>query len=356
MPQNELYRKVMNYLSLLIKENRDVPNYKLPSERYLTIKFKISRHPIRLAYSKLIQQELVENIPGKGYFIKNVSGANDLLNTEENNEIYFIIPSIKSRFTQEVISGAENFCDEHNLSLSIKVTDDNFLKEKKFINAAKLSLAKGIILFPLDNEKYNDELLKLALIKFPVTIVDRYIHNLNFAFISTDGYNAMINAVYFLKEKNYKNIVYITPPASSATTSEERINGYNHGLLKYYGATKPRDLLKITNNTQERIKSVKNYLLKYPETEVAIITGSYATEVITAANELNISIPEKLKLMIFDDELSSTENSRLKPYIIQQDGKRIGYLAAEYVYKQISGSAKIMINKLPAKIYEYENE
>jgi DNA-binding LacI/PurR family transcriptional regulator len=160
----------------------------------------------------------------------------------------------------------------------------------------------------------------------------------------------MVDVVRFLHQNNYKNFVYVTPPKSIATTTEERINGFNHGLFKYYGLARANNLLMITNDLDAQVKKITKYLQKYPETEVIVTMGVQTSAVIIAAAKLGIRIPQDLKLMLFDDEMSLTEKDTYKPYIIKQDSYNMGYLAAEALYNQIYGDMRITVKKLPISI------
>ena len=70
MSDSTLYKRILQELNSIIIENKNIKNYKLPSERALAAKFNSSRPPIRMAYQQLVNQGLVEVIHGKGYFIK----------------------------------------------------------------------------------------------------------------------------------------------------------------------------------------------------------------------------------------------------------------------------------------------
>ena len=56
--------------------------------------------------------------------------------------------------------------------------------------------------------------------------------------------------------------------------------------------------------------------------------------------------------MIFDSELSDTEKTIFRPYIIEQDGFGIGYEAAAALYSQIYGDLRIVTKRLSVKIID----
>lgn len=67
------YKQIINSIFTVI-ENGDIKrNDKLPSVNELLIEFDISRDTIVRAYDYLKQKEIIESVPGKGYYVKNDS-------------------------------------------------------------------------------------------------------------------------------------------------------------------------------------------------------------------------------------------------------------------------------------------
>lgn len=354
MSDSTLYKRILQELRYIINENKNIKGYKLPSERILAMKFGSSRPPIRAAYKKLIEQELVEVVHGKGYFIKSEENAH-FNNHRVKTQILFVTPSMKTSFMQQIHSGIVKFCETNNVELSIKITDLSEKQEKKILASAPYSNYDGLILFPVDSEYYSEPLLKLSIAKYPTVIIDRYIKSLNLSFVSTDNHKAMVDTVRYLHNKKFKHIVFVTFEPSLATTVEERINGYNTGMLKYYGYTSAANLLTLKSNNKDYIlKTIKNFLQENPDTDALIINDVYLSVAHLATSELNIKVPEKLRIVVFDEEISFMEKNLIKPYIIKQDAENIGYFAANCVYNQIIGDKRTVSKKFPAKIINTE--
>ncbi len=349
-----IYRKIESHLMEIILQNANLPNYKLPSERMLSVTFGASRKPVRHAYENLIKKGYVENVHGKGYFIGQKAKEDALTPSSWNSpKISLIIPSIVTQYSHDILSGASEFCNSHQMELAIHITDDKLSKESHLLSTVPLSDTKGIILFPVDNDNtYSTELSKLSIRKYPLVLVDRMISNVHASFISSENHQAMIDAVGFLHKKGFVHLVYMTPPSTLASTTDARINGFTHGLLRHYKMAKPQNLLTLDGSSLYMKNRVMSYLKEYPETQVVIVAGSMRMPVLTAAQELGMDIPGKLQLMIFDDELSPAEHQALKPYIIKQDGYQIGYLAAQSLYNQIYGDLRRVMKKLPVSIVD----
>ena len=87
-----------------------------------------------------------------------------------------------------------------------------------------------------------------------------------------------------------------------------------------------------------------------------IVLGTTYPAVLMATDELGLRIPQDLRLMIFDDELSHAECSALKPYLIKQDGYHIGYYAAQSLYNQLYGDSRPVTQMLPVTIVDTGKE
>lgn len=349
-----IYKKIESYLMELITQNCTVPDYKLPSERTLSSSFAVSRKPVRHAYENLMKKGYIVNIHGKGYFVNPQAFSRDTTVAPASSpKIALIIPSISTQFDHNILSGINSFCSSHQVELAIHISNSSVEKEDSLLHSIPLSGAKGIILFPMDHETaYHNELLKLSIRKYPLVLIDRMLPNIHASFISSENHQAMVNAVEFLKQKRYRNVVYITPPSTVASTTDARINGFTHGLLRHYKVAMPQNILIIDGTPSQKTATVIKHLRDYPNTEIIVVASTQRHCVLSAVQELNLNIPRDIRLMFFDDELTPPERNALQPYILQQDGYQIGYLAAEALYNQLYGDLRPVTKLLPVTIID----
>lgn len=349
-----VYKKIESYLMELITQNCNIPDYKLPSERTLSSSFEASRKPVRHAYDNLMKKGYVTNVHGKGYFINSQAfSAKSAVDSRSSPKIALIIPSVSTQFDHNILSGINSFCGSHQIELAIHISNCSTDKEDSLLRSIPLSGAKGIILFPVDHQTaYHNEILKLSIRKYPLVLIDRMVPNIHASFISSNNNEAMINAVEFLKKKRFRNIVYISPPSEVASTTDARINGFTHGLLRHYKIATPQNILTIEGTPAQQKSSIVKHLKDYPNTEIIIVASVQRHHVLSAIQELGLNIPRDIKLMFFDEELTITERNTLKPYILQQDGYQIGYLAAEALYNQLYGDMRPVTKLLPVTIID----
>lgn len=351
-------RKIESYLTDLIHQNAGLSGYKLPSERTLSLMFNASRKPVRNAYQALITKGYVTTVHGSGYFIsEHIHEKVSTFSGVQNPGICLIIPSIRTQYCHDILAGAGDFCNSHQVELSIHVSSNSPEKEEQLLHSVSTSGSKGIILFPVDMDStQHQELQKLSLRKYPLVLIDRGVPNIHASFISSENHQAMINSVEYLYNRGYKHIAYVSPPSSSSSTTDARINGFLHGLLRYYKKATPKNILVLDGAIPEYPRVCEEYFRKNPEIQVVIVSGVQRFPVLTAAQNLNLQVPEDMKLMLIDDELTPGERKALKPFIVKQNGYQIGYMAAESLYNQIYGDLRPFTRELPVSIIDTSKE
>ncbi len=344
-----IYKTISNYLLEIISRNANTPRYKLPSERLLAANFDTSRKPVRHAYEDLIERGYVVRLHGSGYYISPDIKLDQIQSSfQKKLKISFIIPSITTQYSHALLSGVSDFCAENQVEYTIHVSDGLPEKENALLHSAPRSGAMGIVLFPSDNDTASrGELLRLAVRKYPFVLVDRRLPNLDASFVASDDHQSMIDARKFLYKSGFRNPVFVTPSAAIASSVESRINGYTHGLLRFYKMASPANLLILGENRSQQKNEVLQHLKKYPEADVLIIPGTKSSPVISALQSME---DRRIKLMVFDDELTHAQRETFKPFFILQDGYQIGYTAAETLYNHILGDTRTSVHLLPVSI------
>lgn len=109
-----IYKQVKNYLWQLIVENGNNPEFLLPSENQLAIKFKASRVSVRKAFDELEREQVVQRLKGKGTYPMQKPAQ------ESTSSITFalILSSSESSFMTNVIRGATKYCREKKYLVS----------------------------------------------------------------------------------------------------------------------------------------------------------------------------------------------------------------------------------------------
>jgi len=269
-----------------------------------------------------------------------------------------ILPETDGDFTHAVFQGLKDFCDKNQLNPVTYHSEHNAIKEQRHLRSLLQSWPDyvGLVFMPVDYKFYNDEMMNLSLIKYPVVVVDRYMKGIYFSSVTTDDDMAMEEAIKFLYVKKHRHIVYMTPSLYKDKEFYEREMSYINALLKYYESVSLRSILPIrcsASNTSRQKVAVTKYLMKYGDTDAMIVTGDQAGIVINAAEGLGIRIPEDLRLMVIDCKMTDKEKAATRPFIMDRDPYAMGYEAGMSLYDQVYGDKNHTNKKLPVRIIDH---
>ena len=324
-----IYEKIANYLRYLIEENKNNPNYRLPSEQQLQKKFSASRVSVRRAFKKLQDENLILSMKGKGHFINYDAGFDN--SYEIKTTIAFIMTNPSNNFHQQILKGVNEYCNDNNIHLITYFSyNDPRLEQQKLIDA-KNSHVDGIILFPCDNDVYSAELLKL-INKKPIVLVDRYLKGLNLPCVSSKHQELAFNAVKYFYKKNLHDIVYICHQANLSSSTIDREEGIKNGLLKFMGQLNNNNFLHESAPPDKIYDLYLDYFSKNKHIKGVLATPCNE-DLLRALETLKLKINRDI-FMISIDESPESSAQTIYPSIIQ-NGFKIGYTAGEYVVKML---------------------
>ncbi|AVN62531.1 hypothetical protein CG001_02735 [Mesoplasma coleopterae] len=192
---NKKWEIVFDYLMHLIRENKVQPGEILPSQNMLKTKFKYSEQPIRIAFNKLIELQIVKPVNGKGYVVQEKIQNNllfsfrelfpnsinkyydlkeikvdkeisKLTNFYEGTDVYFFKCLRKDKDTNEVILYQESYVPKSiykNLTLNY-LNENGLMKFVEQETPSKVSHSSKKIYFEEANNKeflhiFSDETL-----------------------------------------------------------------------------------------------------------------------------------------------------------------------------------------------------
>lgn len=345
-----LYLKVKNYLMDLIKQNANTHNYCLPSEKQLARRFNVSRITIQTAMRELQHEGLIERIQGKGTFIK----TDTFINSDLNVSLYKIclcLQGTETHFVNRMIFGVKEFCEKNNTNCFIFVTYNDKLSETRIINSIPSIGFDGLIIYPVDGDYYNEKLIKMAMDKFPVVIIDRRLSDINLSYVASDHYKMTYEHVTKLIKNGHSHIAIIQPISRNISSVNDRIQGYinahiDTGLIIYkhyildFDDRFPRLLhFPISKDIVSSFKqSYIDFLNQYPEiTAIIVASNSSFLAILSAIKSLNGKKSEDYTIVTYDDDLDDIKNIIDIPYeTIVQDAYQIGYQSADLLYKHIT--------------------
>lgn len=342
-----LYKQIQTYIVDHIQQGIWKPDSKIPSENELAEQFNVSRITIKKALDDLVEEGLIYRIQGKGSFIAaNSDGEPTIYNIPASKTnldqklIAVVTPHLSSELASDTYAGIETTLAKHGYKMIICQTHDSQKAEEQIIKEVRQLGVAGIIIYPVEGETYNEEVLRLTLKDFPVVLIDRYFRGIEVNSVSSDNHQGSYEAICHLIGLGHSRIGMISTSYQGTTSIEDRIIGYEKALtdkevpidhhLYLLNPQKSGGNKEIRENTKKKIQA---FIRNNPDMS-AIFAITSGIEVLEAIMELGLQIPEDLSLTMFDDS-SLSHFFKTPPTCVKQQGYTIGEEAANLLVSSI---------------------
>lgn len=343
MMKTLLYEQIKKYLVELIVNNRDTPEYKLPSEQQLAIKFNASRVSVRKALDLLEEEGVITRIRGKGTFIKNsLNTAALTVNATQMDCFMFIVPDMSSNLMKNICNGMLAACKELGVKLLVLNSANSTQLERDNIATAMQLKCTGILLMPVDENKYNDSILSLSMSNFPTLFIDRRLYGLKFNCVSSDHYKIGYKATQYLLSKGREDILFFSL-SRMISSVRQRVEGYEAALNDHFKGKFRRYLLNVEDymdGIQALYNDICNYIKSNPQITGFIVgCGNPALYLVKALQSFGRVIGKDCEIVILDDDYDFI--GVLIDYkipTIVQDGYTIGKTAVRMLYRNIKNN------------------
>lgn len=231
MKKLALYKQIRQDILQKIKSGQLRPTDRIPSEQELMDEFRVSKITVKNALTLLADEGLIIRVQGKGSFVSSSLVVSSINSPPSPRSAFsmpligFIIPTMRTRVIQKLVDYTEQFLQEAGLSMVLSITRESSSIESNVIRTLTELGVKGLIVFPTEDEKYNESLLRLSLDKFPCVFIDRYLRNIETYTITSDNYGGAYKAVSHLLSKSHQQIALISPENAN-TAVEDRTLGF----------------------------------------------------------------------------------------------------------------------------------
>ena len=242
---------------------------------------------------------------------------------------------ILNPFFALIVRKISHLAMEKGIPLTVCDTENNLEKEKIYLDylldnkVAGIIFAEGISLSTIERaQKYTETVL-----------IDRHYSEGLISEVTSDNYAGGKQAIEYLIQLNHKNIGFIGGP-DNWPTAEERLRAY-HDTLKAHNIPFRQELVYKGDLQYESGISSLEYFLTLPEWPTAIFSANdqMAYGVLSKAHSLNISIPQDISLIGFDDiPFYSIYNTKLTT--VKQDIQALCEKSFEIMMEKIDNDAE----------------
>ena len=213
--------------------------------------------------------------------------------------IGIIVFDLNNRFFTQFINSLESRANELGYFIYLTLTDKRVEKEAQCIEQLVSRHVDGIVLCSVNGD--NSYPQYLSNLNVPIVTITNKVSD-KLSFLGIDDRKAMKDAVKFIINRNYENIVYISPVLSmrgqrNIYAQEQRCSGYLEAMNEAGSNFEP-NIIQSYNYTKI-ISSMK--FDKKHRTAILCSSDIHALEVMNTLKDLGIKAPEDVGLMGFDN-------------------------------------------------------
>jgi GntR family transcriptional regulator of arabinose operon len=346
-----LYQKIQDYIRDQIDSGGLKAGDRIPREKELMERFHVSKITVVNALSGLANEKIICRVPGRGSFVRGrevetrqssaVQPADRRETNRQTRMVGLVMPSIVDYFTIRLIEGVQKALGEKGYRSMILLSGGELEKEKEAIITLKDKGAEGLLIFPVDEEQYNEEILSMKFAGYPFVLIDRYLPGVETHYIAADGRKGTSLAIDYLWELGHREIAICSDSPLQTVTMQERIEGYMNALKHKGALINPAHI--ITGFHVESLKDAQTHpLYRYIRNRMATayitLNGRLGVQIYQMARQAGLAIPDDLSIVSFDDPTSIVEEFSIFTHIKQFESD-MGYRAAAKLVAIIEAGA-----------------
>lgn len=339
-----LYQKIQDYIRELIATEGLKAGDRIPTEKDLMKLFNVSKITVVNAMVGLANDGIISRVPGKGSFVSNdgpvevdeivpatpTVGLERAATQNKTRMIGLVMPSIYDYFAIRLVEGVQRALREKGYRSMILLSEGDVDKEKEAFKTLKEFGTDGLLVFPVDEENYNEEILNMKFNGYPFVLIDRFLPGVETNYIAADGRLGTSLAVEYMWELGHREIAICSDSPLQTVTVQERIEGYMDALKNKGALINPAHI--ITDFNVGSIKDAEKHpLYRYIRNRMATayitLNGRLAVRIYQMARQAGLRVPEDLSIISFDDPTSIVDEFSLFTHINQFEHD-MGYRAA----------------------------
>ncbi|MCT1401224.1 GntR family transcriptional regulator [Paenibacillus sp. p3-SID867] len=338
-----LYQRVQEYIRDLISSQVLKVGDRIPTEKELMERFGVSKITVVNALAGLVNEKIITRVPGKGTFVsepESEMSATSPINAVKSIHkaggemgtrlIGLILPSIYDYFTIRLIQGIQQALNENDYRCVIYLSEGSLDKEKEAIKSCCKIGVEGLLIFPVDEELFNEEILSMKFAGFPFVLIDRYLPGVETHYIASDGRLGINMAVNYLWELGHREIAICSDSPIQTVTVQERIDGYMNAFKEKGSLINPAHIVtdfEIGSLEQAETHPLYRYIQNRMATAYITLNGSLGVKIYQIARQAGLKVPEDISIISFDDPTSIIEGYSTFTHVKQFE-RDMGYRAA----------------------------
>ena len=234
-----------------------------------------------------------------GYIPNRMAGSIAIAKTKT---LGLIIPDIQNMFFPQMVRGVENCAIENGYTLFLCNTDSDIKKEELYLRAFMEKRVDGILINTCGDMGDRSLLRSIIQSGIPIVLLDRKSNDFaDKPGVFIDNKAAAYAGVEYLIHTGCRKILFLCGP-KEVFTSSERLKGYREALSMAGISYRESYVTYGTHTAEYGYTAIKELLAQHSDID-AVFTGAdtIAFGVLRALNEMNITVPDQISVMGFDN-------------------------------------------------------
>jgi LacI family transcriptional regulator len=294
----------------------------------------VSRVINKSGYASEQTRRRVENAVAELGYVP--SGPARSLRLNRTNSIALVLTDITNPFWTTVARGVEDIASEAGYSVTYCNTDEDESKELKNISLLLQQQVDGILLVPAQSKANSVEFIQEH--EVPIVVLDRRIPETNVDIVRCDSEDGAYQLTSYLLELGHRQIAMLTGP-EGISTADDRLSGYGRAMVQAGLQVAEERVYRGSFTQNSGFEMAKEAMSLTPRPTAIFAANNFiAIGVMKAMQELELSVPEDIALVGFDD---LPESLVVFPFLTAaaQPAHEMAIIATRLLLDRITGEA-----------------
>ncbi|WP_347549144.1 GntR family transcriptional regulator [Pseudalkalibacillus hwajinpoensis] len=332
------YNRVKEIIKSKILDGTYIPHQKISSENELIKKFGVSRHTIRLAVGKLVEEGWLYREQGSGTFCAEQS-ARETISQTKSKKIAIITTYLSDYIFPSIIRGAESYLSHRDFQVSVYSTNNSVENERRILEKILAQKIDGVIIEPTKSAFLNPNLhyyFNLECLNIPYIMINAFYDELEPpSLIMNDEEGGYIQTDHLI-QLGHRDILGFFKVDD--VQGLKRMKGYIKAHRDHHLLVDPSNI--ITYNSEEKmtrpVKKLKEIVLRNNlPSAVVCYNDELAIMLLEVFRESNLRVPDDISIVGHDDSFLA-QASEVKLTTIQHPKNKMGEDAAKMIIRLIN--------------------
>jgi DNA-binding LacI/PurR family transcriptional regulator len=258
------------------------------------------------------------------------------LRRNKTSMLGMIIPDVTNPFFPAVVRGAEDVAYKHSYSVVLCNTDNDPHKEISYLNELRSYRPAGLLVIPAAESHITAQLRLMSASGPPVVCLDRRPKGWDGDVVVVANEVGSYAATQYLLSLGHQHLAVITGPLH-LTNAAERLKGFRRALDKAGVSIEPEYVQEAHFDRPSGYRAALRLLRMLPRpTAIFACNDLMALGAFQAAHELNLSCPEEVSIVGFDN-MDFAEFTAPALTTVHQPGYQLGATAARLLVERVDG-------------------